>query len=54
MPDGKVIEQYSNEVMPHGGKLGLLCSGWGGGSTLVDEAFETQRILATTESRDGN
>jgi Tol biopolymer transport system component len=44
--DGKTIEQYSNVVMPHWGKRGLLCSGWGGGITLVDDQFDVQRILA--------
>ncbi len=48
-PEGKVLKEYSNVVMPHWGKMGLLCSGWGGGITLVDEQFEVQRILATTE-----
>jgi len=37
--EGKTIQQYSNVVMPHWGKLGLLCSGWGGGITVVDDGF---------------
>jgi dipeptidyl aminopeptidase/acylaminoacyl peptidase len=47
-PEGKTVEQYSNVVMPHWGKQGLLCSGWGGGITVVDDQFETQRILASS------
>jgi hypothetical protein len=44
--EGKTVEQYSNVVMPHWGKLGLLCSGWGGGITVVDDQFDIQRVLA--------
>ncbi len=46
--DGKTIEQYSSVVMPHWGKRGLLCSGWGGGITVVDDGFNIQQILASS------
>jgi len=46
--DGKTLEQYSNVIMPHWGKMGLLCSGWGGGITVVDTQFDVQRVLATS------
>ena len=49
--DGKVIKENSNVVMVHWGKLGLLCSGWGDGITLVDEHFHIQHILAATETK---
>lgn len=47
---GEVLEQHSNVVMAHWGKLGLVCAGWGGGITVVDEKFENQRIVALSET----
>jgi hypothetical protein len=44
--DGIVLEEHSSVVMPHWGRFGLLCGGWGGGITVVDSNFENQRIIA--------
>ena len=49
--EGKVLEEHSNVIMPHWGRLGLLCGGWGGGITVVDHGFENQKILALSATR---
>jgi len=41
--------RHANVVMPHWGKQGFLCSGWGGGIQLADEKLERLRILATSD-----
>jgi len=45
----KLNGQPANIVMPHWGKLGFLCSGWGGGIQLSDEAMEKMWILASSD-----
>ena len=41
--------KHATVVMPHWGKGGLLCSGWGGGIQLADERLEKLWILATSD-----
>lgn len=40
----------ANVVMPHWGRAGLLCGGWGGGIQLADEKLEKLWILATSDN----
>jgi hypothetical protein len=51
-PNGELLERYSTVVMAHWGKLGLLCSAWGAGITVVDENLNVQQSVAasTTET----
>ena len=48
----KLNGQSANIVMPHWGKNGFLCSGWGGGIQLSDEAMEKMWILAASDRKE--
>ena len=45
----KLQGRNANVVMPHWGKLGLICGGWGGGIQLADETLEKLWIIATSD-----
>ena len=47
----KLNGQPANIVMPHWGKCGFLCSGWGGGIQLSDKAMDKMLILASSDNK---
>ena len=47
----KLNGQPAHIVMPHWGQLGFLCSSWGGGIQLSDEAMEKMWILASSDNQ---
>ena len=45
--------QVANIVMPHWGKEGFLCAGWGGGIQLANEQMTKMLILAFSDEKEG-